>query len=158
LSQRGCMKQDRFLIAILAAVSILVITALVLFFIRQEPREYGSEDTPEGIVRNYVIALLDADFEKAYGYMQDKDNKPDYQEFQSLFLGDRSDISDISVSIKETKISEDIAVVKIILTHSGPLMGNWTEKGSAVLVIQENSWKLKEMPFPYWGRSWYQTP
>ena len=35
------MKQDRFLMIILGVIGLLVILAIVLFFVRQEPQEYG---------------------------------------------------------------------------------------------------------------------
>ena len=64
------MKQDRFLIALLAAVGILMITAVGLFFVRQDTRDYGTEDTPEGVVRNFVLAIHNEDFEKAVFYLR----------------------------------------------------------------------------------------
>jgi hypothetical protein len=152
------MKQDRFLIAILVAVCILVIAALGLFFSRQDTGEYGSDDAPEGVVRNYVIAIHNEDFEKAYGYLQDSPTKPDYQEFRQSFLGARLDTSNVSVKITDTKISSDEAVVKLILTHGSvhPFQGSWSEKENALLVPQDGNWKLTEMPYPYWGWDWYQ--
>lgn len=160
ISQRNKMKQDRFLITILAAVGLLVVAALGLFFVRQNAREYGAEDNPTGVVRNYVITIYEEDFKRAYSYLQDSPDKPDYQEFRRFFLGERVDISNVSVKITDTKISGDEAVVKLILTHGGthPFQGSWSDKGSSLLVLQDGNWKLVEMPYPYWGWDWYQEP
>ena len=154
------LKQDRFLIAILAAVGILVISALLVFFLRQGSDEYGSEDTPEGVVRNYILAIHKEDFESAYKALQDDPDRPSYQEYQQSFLAGRLDTSNVSVRITEAKITGDNAVVKLILTHGGNrfLDGSWSEKGSAVLVLQNGNWKLVEMPYPYWAWEWDQKP
>ena len=149
------MKQDRFLFAILAVVLLLVIAALVVFFLRQDALEYGPEDTPEGVVRNYLIAIHREDFERAYGYLQETPEKPDYQEFRQSFLGNRLRANNVSAKINETEISGDEAIVAITITHGGtdPFEGTWNNTASALLVLQANQWKLIKMPSPYWG--WY---
>ena len=104
-----------------------------------------------------MIAIYNDEFEKAYGYLQDSANKPDYQEFRKSFLGDRLNTSNISVKITDTNITEDDAIVKLILTHGGvnPFDGSWSEKGNALLTLQDGKWKLTDMPYPYWGWDWY---
>ena len=151
------MNQDRFLITILLAVGMLVVAALGLFFIRQDARRYGPEYNPEGVVRNFVIAIHDEDFERAYSYLKDSPKKPDYQDFRQPFLGARLDTSNVSVRITETNISGNEAVVNLILTHGGthPFQGSWRDSGRALLVLEEGNWKLYQMPYPYWGWDWY---
>ena len=51
------MKQDRFLIGILIGIVILVVAALTVFFTRKDNLIYVTEETPEGVVQNYVVAL-----------------------------------------------------------------------------------------------------
>ena len=70
------MKQDKFLTGILIGVGMLVLLALVLFFTRQDKRDYLAEDAPEGVAHNYVLAVLNKDYEKAYGYLADLKYKP----------------------------------------------------------------------------------
>ena len=154
------MKQDRFLIAILAAVGILVVAALLVFFLRQDSQAYGAEDTPQGVVRNYIIAIYQGDFERAYNALQDAPDKPSYQEFQQPFLANRLDTSNVSVRITDSKTSGDNAVVNLILTHGGTRLfdGSWSEQGSAILVQQNGNWKIVEMPYPYWAWEWDQKP
>ena len=80
------MKQDRFLIGILVGIGVLVVLALGLFFTRQDTQEYQTDDTPEGVVHNYVLALYRGDHEKAYGYLAEGENKPSYNEFREPFF------------------------------------------------------------------------
>jgi len=150
------MKKDRFLFAILGFIGLIVIVALVLFFLRQDADKYGSDDTPEGVVRNYVIALYENDFERAYGYLQETDTKPDYFEFQKTFLGGRLEISNVSVKISKVEIFGDEAIVQLIVTHGGtdPFQGTRNNNESALLTLQEGGWKITEMPHPYWGWDW----
>ncbi len=54
------MKQDRFLMGILIFIIVLVVAALVLFFVRNEKPIYGAEDKPEGVLYNYALALATA--------------------------------------------------------------------------------------------------
>ena len=63
------MRQDRFLTGILIGIGILVVAALAMFFIRRDDQAYLSDDTPEGVVHNYVVSILNKDYEKAYGYL-----------------------------------------------------------------------------------------
>ena len=51
------MKQDRFLTGILIGIAVLVVIALAVFFLRQDNLVYAAEDTPAGVVQNYVVAL-----------------------------------------------------------------------------------------------------
>ena len=55
------MKNDRFLVGIISFIGLLMVLAVVLFFVRQEPQDYGPEDSPQGVVRNYVLALQGGD-------------------------------------------------------------------------------------------------
>ena len=79
------MKQDRFLTGILIGIGVLIIAALAVFFVRKDSQTYVPDDVPEGVVHNYVVAVLNKDYEKAYGYLADLDNKPTYEEFRESF-------------------------------------------------------------------------
>ncbi|MBW2589509.1 MAG: hypothetical protein JRD71_02105, partial [Deltaproteobacteria bacterium] len=68
------MKKDRFLIGILVGIGVLITAALVVFFTRQgDGQTYMQESTPDGVVHNYVLALQQGDFQKAYGYLSDEE-------------------------------------------------------------------------------------
>ena len=49
------MKQDRFLTGILIGIGVLIIAALAVFFTRKDSQTYVADDTPEGVVHNYVL-------------------------------------------------------------------------------------------------------
>jgi hypothetical protein len=62
------LASDRVLAGIVAAVVVLVAAAVVLTVIRPAA-EYQSEDTPAGVVFNYLLALQRGDYDRAYGYL-----------------------------------------------------------------------------------------
>ena len=154
------MKKDRFLIGILIFIVLLVAVALGLFYTRQDAQSYGPDDNPEGVIRNYVIAVQNMDFERAYGYLADKDGKPVYDNFRKAYLNRELDTSNASVQIGSTRIiSENEAVVDITLVYSSsdPFSNSWSDHQKASVIKQDGSWKLAIMPYPYWGWDWY-TP
>ena len=79
------MKQDRFLIGILVGVAVLVVVAVGVFFLRQNDQTYIAEDTPDGVVHNYVLAIQLGDYDRAYGYLAEGEGKPDSSSRAPLF-------------------------------------------------------------------------
>ncbi len=157
------MKQDKFLIGILAGIGILVLVAVGMFFVRQSTQDYVAEDTPDGVVHNYVYALQQEDYERAYGYLIDKPHKPTLAEFQSNF-SQWNDPSGTGVQILgyETVQNADGsqgAVVDVALTQAGrgPFGDVYQSNYSALLAFQAGQWKLSEMPYAFWNWQWYQA-
>jgi hypothetical protein len=154
------VKQDRFLIAILIFVLVLAAMALALFFSRQGTQDYGPEDTPEGVVRNYVLALLNKDYERAYGYLLEGENKPDYAAFRQQVFSQQIDPSYASLQIGQVELDGDEAWlgVTILRGNSGLFQEPYREPNQARLVRDEaGEWKIASMPYTYWGWDWY-TP
>jgi len=151
------MKQDRFLMVILGVIGLSVVMAVVLFFVRQEPQDFGLEDTPDGVVRNYVLALHKGDYERAYGYLQDGDYKPDFAAFQQAFLQYEMDITRTAVQLNKTDITENNARVEVTIIHGNndPFGRTWDENGIVLLNRQDGEWRIVSMPYPYWGWDWY---
>ena len=154
------MKQDKFLTGILIGIGALILLALVLFFTRQEKREYVSDSTPEGVTHNYLLAVLDKDYEKAYGYLADLDNKPTYQEFRQSFLNSMVNPDNVGVEIGEVEIHGDEAVVYLTIYYSynDPFSSRYGSPDRANLVEQNGAWKLSYMPYNFWDYNWYQEP
>jgi len=154
------LKQDRFLIGILIFIVLLVVIALGLFYTRQDAQTYGPEDSLEGVVRNYAIAVQNMDFERAYTYLAEMDAKPSYENFRKAFLNRELDTSNTAIQIGSTRnISDSEAVVDVTLVYSSsdPFSRSWSDPQNANLIKKNGSWKLIYMPYPYWGWDWY-TP
>lgn len=153
------MKQDRFLTGILIGIGVLIVVALTVFFTRNDTQTYVSEDTPEGVTHNYVVAVLNKDYEKAYTYLAELDNKPTYEEFRDAFIKGVINPDGAAVDIGSSEITGDTASVEIALIYnpSDPFSTGYRDVQRAVLVMQDNVWKLSSMPtFYFWDYNWYQ--
>ena len=155
------MKQDRFLTGILIGIGALVVVALAVFFTRKDARTYLSDDVPEGVVHNYVVAVLNKDYQKAYGYLADLDHKPTYDQFRQSFLRGMVNSNNAAVDIGKSDVSGDTATVEVALIYnpSDPFSTGYRDTSqSAGLVKQDGSWKLSSMPYNFWDYNWYQAP
>ena len=155
------MKQDRFLTGILVGIAVLVVVALAVFFIRKDTQVYVSEDTPEGIVHNYVLAVLNDDYEKAYGYLADLDHKPTYEQFRNAFIQGAVNPNNSAVDVGQAEINNDTATVEVAMIYnpSDPFSTGYRDVQRAILVQQSSAWKISSMPtYYYWDYSWYQEP
>jgi len=152
------MKQDRFLTGILIGIGVLIVIALAVFFSRKDSQTYVSEDTPEGVVHNYVLAVLNKDYQKAYSYLADLKNKPTYEEFRRSFSNYEVSPEGQAVDIGESTITGDEAFVELslIYTSSDPFSTGYRNQQSADLVRQNGAWKLSLMPYNFWSYNWYQ--
>ena len=155
------MKQDRFLLGILLFIILLVITAVALFFIRQDTQTYLPDDAPEGVVYNYALALQNRDFELAYSYLADEENKPDFTSFRQAYLSRQLDLSNNAIRVGEVTLNPDdeqaMVTVTVLYASSGPFAEGWSSTETATLIQQEDGWKITYMPNPYWGWDWYQV-
>ena len=59
---------DKFLLAIVAGVVFLVALAFAVTLLRPE-RTYRPEDTAEGVAYNYLLAIQEHDYPRAYSYL-----------------------------------------------------------------------------------------
>lgn len=155
------MKQDRFLTLILVGVLLLVVLSLVVYFTRQQTIDYGDDSTPEGVVRNYVIALLKEDYAKAYGYLKEGEFKPDLTQFQQAFLTRQLDPRSVSLDFGKVKIEKDLATIELFLIRNAndPFGNSFTENSLGTLRKDPNGkWKIDNLPYPYWSWDWYNAP
>lgn len=152
------MKQDRFLAGILVGIAVLVVIALAVFFMRQNSQSYVSEESPVGVVHNYVLAVLNNDYEKAYGYLANLDNKPTYEQFRDAFLKGTVNPNNSAVDVGQSDVNDDTASVEVALIYnpSDPFSTGYRDVQRAILVRQGGAWKLSSMPgYYFWDYSWY---
>jgi hypothetical protein len=155
------MKQDRFLTGILVGIAVLVVIALAVFFVRKDTQSYVSEDVPEGVVHNYVLAVLNRDYQKAYSYLADLQDKPTYEEFRDAFVKGVVNPNNSAVDIGKSEVSNDTASVEVALIYNptDPFSTGYRDVQRAILVRQASAWKLSSMPsYYFWDYNWYQQP
>lgn len=156
------MKQDRFLMGIFIGIGTLVVIALALFFTRKDSAmTYVADDSPEGVVHNYVVAVFQGDYDKAYGYLADKKNKPTLEQFREAFLKNYVNPDNTGVDIGEAETSSDQAFVTVYIKYGAndPFSSGYRNEERAVLLNQNGRWKIEQMPGNFWYWDWYQpTP
>jgi hypothetical protein len=153
------MKQDKFLTGILIGIGVLIVLALGLFFTRKDgQREYIADTTPDGVAHNYVLAVLNKDYQKAYGYLADLEHKPTYEEFRQSFFNGMVNPGDVGVDVGSVEVNNDEAVVNLSVyySNSDPFSSRYANEDRALLVKQSGVWKLSSMPSNFWDYGWYQ--
>ena len=152
------MKKDKFLIGILIGIAVLIVVVLAVFFTRRGNLEYLQDDTPENITQNYILALQKADYEKAYSYLADLDDKPTFEEFRQPFLTNQMEdptVSSIKVIDATHKGKEAVVRLTVMQFGGGPFGSLYEHEDSAILTDQDGEWKISYMPYPYWYWDWY---
>jgi hypothetical protein len=150
------MRQDRFLIGILAGIGILVVLSVALFFLRRSTLEYGPETSPDGVVRNYIVAVKKGDYDRAFAYLSTLDPKIDKLNFRQSISTQAGEISSTGIEVGQMSIDGDHAIVTISLIRgNGGLFGDvYREQQSAELTQKDGAWKITSMPYPFWNYSW----
>jgi len=155
------MKQDKFLTGILIGIGVLIVIALVLFFSRKDSKQYAADDTPEGVVNNYVLAVFNRDYEKAYTYLADLKNKPTYEEFRKSFFNGNVNPGQAGVDVGTAAINGDEAIVNISLVYgpNDPFSSRSENADRALALKQNGKWKISSMPsYSLWDYNWYTAP
>jgi hypothetical protein len=151
------MTKDKPLMAILGVIVLLVAASLVLFFIRRGEQKYLGENSPSAVAHDYILALELGDYQRAYGFLYNMQDKPDLFTFKQTFASDSYGMPRSAAQIGEQEITGDRATVSIILIQyqSGPLDQPYQNSQLAQLVKQNGLWKIASAPYPYWGYDWY---
>ncbi|PKO04968.1 MAG: hypothetical protein CVU41_14505 [Chloroflexi bacterium HGW-Chloroflexi-3] len=151
------MNNDRFLNGILTGIGVLILIALVLFFVRQQQAEYLPDDSPEGVVHNYILGVVQHDYERAYSYLADIQKKPDFPQFQMELARSENEIKRVSVTFGEIFITDDSATVALNMSQSygGPITRSSWYAETAQLIRENGTWKIVNMPYPLWSWNWY---
>lgn len=143
---------DRPLIAIVVVIGILLVVTVVVV-LSEPPPEYMPEGEPEAAAYNYLLALFQGDFERAYGYLSP--DLPGYPETFDDFIVvirrypyqfglDR----DVSFSVEEVYALEAMTYVTIQETRfssSDVLSPSYSTRSfEFVLVSEQGEWQIIE--------------
>jgi hypothetical protein len=113
------------------------------------------------VVYNYVLAVFNRDYEKAYTYLADIKNKPTYEEFRKSFFNGNINPGQAGVDVGTVEVNGDEAIVNLSLVYapSDPFSGRSENTDRALLVKQNGKWKISAMPsYSFWDYNWYTEP
>ena len=160
-------KTDKILIGIVSGIILLVVAAFVVALAKPKPA-YQAEDKPEGVAFNYLFALQQKEYERAYGYLS-----PDvkgYPKSLDAFVSDVRDhswsfngLTDSSTTLEtgEVEMIGSRADVHIVETHfnEGDLFNSGSYTNNFVITLRQDAngkWKIVEAT-GYWDSCW-DTP
>jgi hypothetical protein len=155
---------DKFLLGIVAGVVLLVAVTFVLVLRRPEPT-YRSEETPEGVAHNYLLALRQGEYDRAYGYLSP--TLVDYPTNAEQFAGQVEDTRwafrldrDVSLVVESARISGDraTAVVQETTFYTGGLFSSNQSISTfdMILMRQDDTWKIIDAD-RYWRSCWTRS-
>ena len=143
---------DRFLIGVVAGVVLLVMVAFVVVLRRPLP-SYRPDDTPEGVVHNYLLALRQGEYERAYGYLSPElvhypasaaEFAADVEQWRWEFHLDE----DITLVVESARIDGNRATVVVQETtfYSGGLFNSnqYTRPFTMTLEHSGDRWLIRE--------------
>ncbi len=152
---------DKFLVGIVAGIIVLVVLAFAVTLARPEPT-YQPEDTPEGVVHNYLLALQKEDYERAHGYLLPAlESYPANADEFAAAVADQSwrfrlDI-DATLVVESARVTGSRATVKVRESRfrGGGLLDNGqsTTLFDVELQLEENVWKITDGDY-YFARCW----
>jgi len=156
--QETSMKNDKFLLGIIIGIVALVAIALLVFFTRQDVTPtYQSEDQPQGVVFNYLLALDKGEYEKAYVYLAEIPNKPSLAQFRQSMAVNKAQYGN-AVNITEQEIEGQTATVNVVtqMSNGGLFNEGYQNMEIATLEKVDGKWRIISMPYAYWSYDWNQ--
>ena len=141
---------DKFLFGIVIGAVLLAAIAFGVAMTRPEP-SYQADDTPEGVAHNYLLALLNEDFARAYGYLSPMmfDYPADVEEFEfelEEFRFRYNLEASVSLSIASVEVRGQRATVEVSETtfYQGGLFDSsqFTRNFDIGLELEDGEWKI----------------
>jgi hypothetical protein len=155
---------DKILFAIVGGVIVLVVAAFVVALTRPKPT-YQSEESPEGIAHNYLLALQQGEYERAYGYLSPE--LPHYPRDVDEFITDieqqqysfRLNQDSVTLEIVSSQVNGNTASVEVRETtfYQGDLFNSGESSYTFKIRLRrhslEGAWRIYESE-AYWVYCW----
>jgi hypothetical protein len=104
-----------WLVGVVGFVLALAVAGLVVALITTRDGELLPEDSPEGAVQRYLLALEDEDYRQAYSYLSDDTQTACALEDFVRYASYR-EIRDSRMTLEDTELLDDTAVVRAEVT------------------------------------------
>ncbi len=142
-------KSNRLLAAMAIGLVALIAVAAVFIAIR-EPVTFDP-GTPERVVQDYLIAVLDEDAETAHALLApDLQARCDIEELEDRYYRRE----DNRITLVESRIDGDRATIEVKFTatyNDGPFeYSDWSYEESFKLTRGDGAWRISSAPWPYY--------
>lgn len=155
--------RDWFLISIVVGIVAIVIAGLVLALSGSEPRDYVSDEDPQGVAFNYLLAIQKKDYDRAYGYLaaelpsRPADAGQFFDDLQDSWNCSSEQLEQSGFRIDESEIFTDRAVVFVeqtIYTRGGIFGGgSYTNRHTVNLIQEPAGWRINNSD-QCWSFEW----
>jgi len=156
-------KSDKILIWIVGGIVLLVIVAFAIALVKPKPT-YMADDSPEGVAFNYLFAIQQGDYDRAYGYLSP--GLSGYPHNVDDFVGDTKDYSwefnnlnsSTALEIVKTDVRGSRADVTMRVTYfrEGDLFDSGQSSYTFDVTLRENSsgmWRIVDSN-RFWVYCW----
>jgi hypothetical protein len=147
---------DRFLLAILAGIVLLLLVALVSVVVLRRPAPDLPAGTPGGVVQRFYSALEQRDYAQAYGFLSASlTGTLRLEEFVTFNAQNGSNGQQTRGRIDSEKTTGDQATVTVSVTHfypsGGPFSGSseYTTSETFTLRREAGAWRITSVPYAY---------
>ncbi len=144
------MKQDKFLIGIVIGIVLLVVVTLAVAF-NQPEAAYQPDDTPGGVVHNYVLAIQNEDYARAYGYISPSlrgypDNTLTFTNQVESYSWNRSEFESLAIESSQMEGTDARVTLSILAFYGSDLFssGQTTYTVDFVLKQEAGGWKITD--------------
>lgn len=142
---------DKFFLVIIIGALILVGVTLLVVLNQPEP-EYRSDDSPESVVHNYLLALKKNDYQRAKDYLADcLESKPaNGDELFRQITNERWYFEQIqqdsALSAQDAILSDNRATVRVIqrFFYNNGLFNSreYSDEFNMRLILTQDGWKI----------------
>jgi hypothetical protein len=150
----------KFLIGIVIGIVLLVIITFSVVMLRPEPT-YQDDTTPDGAAHNYLLAIQNQDYERAFAYIPEQYRYPEDADDMATTIEKNSwefdTDGDFSLAVESTRMrGEEQALVTVRKTtfYNNGLFssGQSTRTFTVRMMLEDGAWKVKEGE-SYWSDS-----
>jgi hypothetical protein len=149
---------DKIFISIGVGIAVLIVVALI-FALGPSKNTYISDDTPEGVMHNYMLALQKEDYDRAYRYLSS--DLLGYPKNVAAFTRDVKDsyyfdLDSVTISVDAKEISGDEATVEVraMRFYQGDVFdsGQRTYEYDFILTKKAGAWRIYDVDTENWWR------
>ena len=147
---------SRWLAGVVLVVLVLIVLSVAVTLLNQREADLLPEDTPEGVVQSYLLAIDAGDSQTAYSYLSSKLKEACTQ--QNLRDSARwLEEGDLSATMEETKTLDGQAEVRVRVMQFHvssnppiPPFGSQESSNTAWYILEREgeSWRFTEPPWP----------
>ncbi|MBI2872593.1 MAG: hypothetical protein HYY00_05310 [Chloroflexi bacterium] len=146
----------RWLVAIAAVVAVLVVVSVVVTLVSPRGKAVTfPEDTAEGVVQRFIVAIRDGDENLAHGYLSENLKKSctaQHIRDTTRWLRDREGRNQQLVLLGTQTLSDGRAEVRVRVTdvNVSPPFGvnEYSHEERYVLVREGDAWRFDQPPWP----------